>query len=544
VPALQQGPDEAAASRRPSRPEPAENGRPGEAPGPPQEDHQDGATHRGRHATGDATGTPAFGRVVGWTLLGSLLPGSGLLAAGRNRSGRALLALTALILATLAVGAVLVDPVAVGRRWLSDPNRFVVAAAVLAALVMAWALLVVLTHVALRRSAARDGGRLSRAQSLLGCALVTAIVVAAAVPTAFVGIDALAARDALTAVFSGGGQITGGQVPQARRQDPWAAVQRVNVLLMGSDAGKDRSGIRPDTMVLASINVHTGDTVLISLPRNLQRVPFPPGSPGAARFPNGFQCINPKTGVNTDCLLNGLWVWGEGHPQDYPGDSHPGLTATIQGVQQLTGLTVDQYVMVNLAGFQQLVDIMGGLTVTVRERLPVGGSVEHPVASSWLEPGRQKLNGYFTLWYARSRWSTTDFDRMRRQRCVIGDFVDQIDPVTVALKFSQVAATLKQNLQTSIPLQDLEAWVTLAERVKRSHVRSLTFTDQVIDTVRPDVEKMHELVDQALTPRATETSTSPAAGAGAAPGSSGPSRSVAASPSASPQQAQDVADVC
>jgi anionic cell wall polymer biosynthesis LytR-Cps2A-Psr (LCP) family protein len=187
--------------------------------------------------------------------------------------------------------------------------------------------------------------------------------------------------------------------------------------------------------------------------------------------------------------------------------------------------------------------------VNVTERLPVGGSSERPVASRWLEPGRQKLDGYLALWYARSRWSTTDYDRMRRQRCVIADFVDQVDPVTVALRFPRIAETLKQNLQTSIPLQDLNAWVTLAERVKSSHLRSLAFTDQVINTARPDFDRMHALVRQALVAPANPPSSSASA---SRPGASGsPSASPSASRSATsarstptPPSAQDVSQVC
>ena len=58
-------------------------------------------------------------------------------------------------------------------------------------------------------------------------------------------------------------------------EDPWADVPRVNALLIGSDAGADRTGVRTDSMMVASINTRTGDTVLIGVPRNLQRVPFP-----------------------------------------------------------------------------------------------------------------------------------------------------------------------------------------------------------------------------------------------------------------------------
>ena len=554
---LHQGPDEAYAPRPLDRPldrplvpshraHPSDPSGPEGPPGAADDSADDSSSSgRGRHAIGDSRG---FDGVIGWTVLGSVVPGLGLLVAGRRRSGQVLLVVTAVLVAAAVAAADLVDPVATGRRLLTAPDRFVVAAAVLVALVAVWAVLVVVTHVALRRAAAGAGAPLTRPQSAVGGVLVTALVVALSVPAGYVAVDALAARDALKSVFGDPArQLAGGQVPHVAQADPWAGVTRVNVLLIGSDAGADRTGVRPDTLIVASIDPHTGDAVLVSLPRNLQRVPFPAGSGGARDYPDGFQCVNPRSGSNTECLLNALWVWGEGHPQYYPGDNHPGLTATIQGVQEATGLTLDQYVMLNLAGFEQVVDILGGLTVNVQERLPIGGNVEHPVASAWLEPGRQKLNGHLALWYARSRWSTTDFDRMRRQRCVIGDFVDQIDPVTVALRFPQIASSAKQNLQTSIPLADLDAWATLAAKVKGTHLRSLAFTDQVINTVRPDYARMHQLVQEALVPPAPRPSTSASASGPSSTPTPTPSRTASSgspSSSAAAGAVQDVAAVC
>jgi LCP family protein required for cell wall assembly len=452
--------------------------------------------------------------------------------------------LAGLLITAAAVIALALDPMALVRGLIADPNRFVQVAAALATLTLLWALIIVGTHVALRRTA-----DLSRPQRMLGGTLVVALIAVIAVPATIVANDALVARGILTSVFGNTNTwIHRAHSPQNDAANPWADIPRVNVLLMGGDAGADRTGVRPDTLIVASINTRTGDTLLVSLPRNLQHVPFPAGSPAEAAYPNGFYCIDPATGDNTECLLNALWTWGDAHPQYYPGDQHPGLTATLQGVEKVTGLTLDDYVMLNLAGFEQLVDILGGLTVNVAERLPVGGSVEHPVASRWLEPGRQDLSGYLALWYARSRWSTTDYDRMRRQRCVIADFVDQVDPVTVALRLNQVAVALQRNLQTSIPLSDLNAWVALAQRVKSSHLRSLTFTDQIINTGRPDVPRMQELVQQALTPPATSpgasATSSPTAAAGMSSGSPSPGTGGSPSPATSPGQAQDVKQVC
>jgi LCP family protein required for cell wall assembly len=281
-------------------------------------------------------------------------------------------------------------------------------------------------------------------------------------------------------------------------------VPRVNVLLIGADTGDGRkgtgTGTRPDSLVVASIDTRTGATVLFSLPRNLQRVPFPAGSRAAAAYPGGFWCTDPARGVNTDCLLNGVWAMAEQHAQDwYPGVRNPGLVATIDAAEAVTGLQIGRYVLVDLDGFREFVDAVGGVTVNVRERLPIGGSTENPRGTvGWIEPGRQRLTGYRALWYARSRWTTNDYDRMRRQRCVLGALAQQVDPVTLAKSFPALARAAQRNIRTDIGLDELDAWVELGHRVQGASVRSLPFTDQVISTVRPDFAKVHALVRKAL----------------------------------------------
>ena len=105
--------------------------------------------------------------------------------------------------------------------------------------------------------------------------------------------------------------------------------------------------------------------------------------------------------------------------------------------------------------------------MNVRERLPIGGNVENPAGTiGWIEPGRQTLDGWHVLWYARSRWSTDDFDRMRRQRCVLGALAQQADPATLAAHFPAIARAAQQNIRTDIALDDLDAWVELAQRVR------------------------------------------------------------------------------
>ena len=517
------------------RPDPWSDGRAGRA-------RPSGARSRARHGTGRGDG---FGGVVGWTLLGGLVPGVGLIRAGRRVLGGIVLGMVVSALAAVAAFAVLGDPV----RWTTsvavNPAKLGWVVAALAGLTLAWVVLVVATHASLRR-----GARLTGPQRFACAAMLVCLVGVGVLPAAKAADYALLTRQTLVTVFheDPAPAQSGAEQPQVEAPDPWASLPRVNVLLIGSDAGADREGVRPDTMIVASIDTATGNTVLFSLPRNLQRVPFPPGTPAAEAFPQGFYCINPANGVNTDCLLNGIWTFAENHAGDYyKGVKDPGLTATMQAAETVTGLSINNYVMINLQGFKEFVNAVGGLTIDVKQRLPIGGDVENPSSTTgWIEPGVQKLDGYHALWYARSRWSTSDYDRMQRQRCVIGAMAQQADPVTVAENLPAILRTARQNIQTDIALSQLDAWVQLTQRVKGATVRSLPFTDAVVNTADPDVGRIHQLVQKALTPptsppaASTTTSTTPAPAASRAGSAPTPS----ATPSAGSTQAADVRAVC
>jgi LCP family protein required for cell wall assembly len=483
--------------------------------------------------------------VVGWTLVGSVVPGVGLIIAGRRVLGATVLALTAMLTSALVTWLVIGDPRGLALTLAGDPNLVVLLAGILLGLALAWAVVVVATHATLRRYA-----HLRPSQRVLSAVLVTSLISLVLVPAARAGNDALIWRDTVRGLLADGeptGPLTAGQPDPKNTVDPWATSDRVNVLLIGSDAGADRTGIRPDTMIVASINPHTGNAVLFSLPRNLQHVPFPPNTPQAAQYPEGFFCINPANGVNTECLLNAMWTFGVDHWKQYYPQAKTsfdaGLLATKQAAEQVTGLQVDQYAMLNLRGFMQFVDALGGITVNVDERLPIGGDAEHHVATGWIEKGaNQHLDGYHALWYARSRWSTSDYSRMARQRCVIGAVVGQANPAAMALAFPQIAAAAKDNILTDIRLSDLKAWIVLSERVKKAKVKSLAFTDDVIDTANPDFVKMRELVTKANAAADVTASATPSAASSPA-ATKKPSNKPSA-PATDASKAQDVTQVC
>ena len=114
-----------------------------------------------------------------------------------------------------------------------------------------------------------------------------------------------AQRDLMGTVFAGGG-------------DQQTKPGRYNILLMGGDAGKDRSGLRPDSMTVASVDAETGRTVLISLPRNLEDVPFPESSPLHKKFPKGYSC------ADHSCMLNAIYTYATDAQGPLPRRPQPG----------------------------------------------------------------------------------------------------------------------------------------------------------------------------------------------------------------------------
>nr|WP_239579749.1 LCP family protein [Microlunatus panaciterrae] len=280
----------------------------------------------------------------------------------------------------------------------------------------------------------------------------------------------------MASVFAGGG-------------DKHAKDGRINVLLLGGDAGKTRVGLRPDSLTVASIDAETGRTVLLSLPRNMEDVPFPAYSPLHKVFPKGYTC------ADHSCMLNAVYTYASEHKDLYPGVKDPGVQATKEAVEGVTGLKVNYYAMIDLKGFQSLIDAVGGITLDINKRIPIGGGsteVKH-----YIEPGKGvKLDGFHALWFARSRHDSSDYERMVRQKCVMNAMLNQLDPMTVLTKFNQIAAAGKEIVETDVPSSEISTLMDLALKARQLPVSSVAFVPPLVypgnpkfDVVRATVQK-------------------------------------------------------
>jgi polyisoprenyl-teichoic acid--peptidoglycan teichoic acid transferase len=265
-----------------------------------------------------------------------------------------------------------------------------------------------------------------------------------------------------------------------------AADGRYNVLLMGGDAGAGRWGVRPDSLTVASIDARTGRTVLISLPRNMERFPFAEGSVMDEQFPDGFE----------GDYLNGVATWAADHTELFGRSEEPGIDATVSAVEGITGLTMNYWAMVDLRGFRDLVDAFGGVTLNVRDQIPVG--LPHESYFHYIQPGTQRLDGLETLWFARARYGSDDYSRMARQKCVMSAMLQQVSPQTALRNFQDIAAAGSSMVSTSIPRGEVARFTQLALMAKDEKISTLSLVPPMINTADPDIDLIHEKVEQAV----------------------------------------------
>ncbi|QNN53640.1 LCP family protein [Nocardioides mesophilus] len=412
-----------------------------------------------------------FRRSVTLLVMTLLLPGSAQLVAGNKRVGRVALRvfLALVVLAVLVLG--------VGLLWHGLIYRLAVSPfmlgffrLLLCAVAVGWALLFL--------DAWRIGQplELAQRQRLAVVGLNGLLCFSVAGTLLFASHMVAVQRGFIIATFGDGAASS-------------ATDGRYNVLLLGGDSGSDRWGLRPDSISVASIDAETGRAIIFGLPRNMTNFPFAEGSVMAEQFPDGYDC-------GSECELNSLATWARDHEGLFPDSDNPGVEATIEGVEGITGLDVNYYAMVNLDGFRALVQAVGGLELNVRDRIPIGG-VGGPV-TGYIEPGVQRLNGFETLWFARSRESADDYSRMARQKCVMNAMLQQLSPRTVITKFESIAAAGSELITTDLPASELGRFAELAMKARSKPVASVSFVPPAIHTGNPDIDKIHDMVQDAV----------------------------------------------
>lgn len=226
---------------------------------------------------------------------------------------------------------------------------------------------------------------------------------------------------------------------------------RVNVLVMGIGGTGHAGGSLADTIMVVSLDPDDHQLALLSIPRDL-RVPIP-----------GF-------GQNK---INAAHSLGEQREKG----SGPKLMK--ETVSQLLDLPIHYYVRIDFAGFTKIVDKLGGLIVDVSK--PLSDPFYPDDATDGYSPfslkaGRQTLSGAVALKYARSRETTSDFDRAARQQQLVLALKEKLLSLNVVgnpKKLSELLGIVGEHVRTDLSITDLDRLVKLSSAIDPAGVTTV-----------------------------------------------------------------------
>ena len=470
---------------------------------------------------------PSTWRALAAVGLSLLVPGAGHLLIGRRRRAYLFFAIDAVILITaawlLSIGTIGLLKLLVQPRWV----RAVVAANAVLGLFRVVAALDVALVVR------------PRLERYLAVGATGVFLVLLLVPHMFVMTRALSLLGVLEEVFPSEGHIAAAfelrrlEVEQARAEgsqgpvtsgptttapavdpdlpdgsviprfdDPGAPdledieLNRVTVLLAGGDAGPGRGGLRTDTMIVASLDIGTGQGVLITISRELTGFPLSSALQGngsvtsrqeliweaaQAAEAGGYTRATELLPAERDPAIwldriNALYPFTREAGYLYPNDARPGMAALSDSVSRALGIHVDYYVLVDFAGFVDLVDALGGVTVTSRETMNIRMSPAKEGEEDLIlriTPGRHTLDGRSALVYVRNRTDTSDVVRTRRQRCFVREVVAQVQASTIVSRFDRIAGAIRRYAFTNIPVSVLPDLIQVVAELDRSNIATM-----------------------------------------------------------------------
>ena len=413
-------------------------------------------------------------------ILTIFFPGSAQLIAGNRKLGRFAVSITMLCwLAIIALAVLFFVDKNIILGWVAHPRFQLVLTFTLAVLAVCWLVMFINTLVIIRPKLLAPGMR----------AIVTVFTLAAVLATSGVFVYGASllntGRETIEAVFEEG--------PAFEPVDG-----RYNIAVFGADSGDNRDGVRTDSTALMSVDAKTGKSLLISMPRNFQGARFSDDSPMKQVWPDGFNCGN-------DCLFNAIYRDAVDNHADLFPDSvkNVGAQAAMDALEGTTGLTVQGYVMVDMAGFEKFVDALGGVDIVSVGWVPYNAKKWEGtnIRTHWFSPGEKHFDGKQALWFGRSRDFTDDYHRIKRQQCLQQAIIKQFTPQTILSNFTDIMSAGEQLVETDIPASQLGSFVSIANKLKGHPFARLTLGAPDFErsfSTYPDFDAIHERITSIL----------------------------------------------
>ncbi|OGO35388.1 MAG: hypothetical protein A2W35_01250 [Chloroflexi bacterium RBG_16_57_11] len=243
-------------------------------------------------------------------------------------------------------------------------------------------------------------------------------------------------------------QITlpAGGLPEAQALE--SLPSQINILLLGADRRPWDRSYRTDTIILLTLNSDLGQVNVTSFPRDLY-ITIP-----------GF-------GMDR---INTAWT-------------HGGYNLVEQTFQHNFGITPDYHVMVEFSSFKKIIDNLGGLNINV------GETVSDYRAGYWvtIPKGQVHMDADTVLWYVRTRKTTNDIARNRRQQEVLYAIFDKLVSMDILRHVPEFYDLYKESVKTDLTLVDALKWLPFAAKIAETrNFRQFALTyNQVYDYITP-----------------------------------------------------------
>lgn len=244
---------------------------------------------------------------------------------------------------------------------------------------------------------------------------------------------------------------------------------QMNILLLGSDARPWNRLFRTDVIILLTLNPSKGSVSLTSFPRDLW-----------VTIPGHGQ-----NRINT--------AWGQG-----------GFNSLAATFEHNFGVRPSHYVLINFSSFKRIIDSLGGLEVNVGEKLSDYRNGRYIT----IQAGRQYMNADLVLWYVRSRKTTSDFGRNRRQQEVLIAIFEKflsMNAIRRAPEFYQIYkdnVTMNLTLADMLPLLPLAASITDGSNIHHYFIAGNKVSSWITPggamVLLPNTDKIRNTIQRAL----------------------------------------------
>lgn len=212
----------------------------------------------------------------------------------------------------------------------------------------------------------------------------------------------------------------------------------ISILLLGVDE-REGDGGRTDTMIVMTINPITKSTKIVSIPRDTRADLIDPEDPDE----------------NTIDKMNHAYAFG-------------GIEMSITSIENFLNIPIDYYAEVNMQGFKDIVDAVGGIEVN--------NEYEFELDGVYLSEGYHKLTGEEALQYARMRKEDPrgDFGRQERQREVISKVIAKGKSLKALTNYDDILEALQGNIKTNLTLKQIidiqKSYIAAAETIEKVEI--------------------------------------------------------------------------